>query len=236
VSALKSIPTPEAGSEVKSTAEVGASAAEVAREVRRQRARRLVRRLTLWVALPTLLSCVYYYVLARDQYVSFATLIVRGEGAPGSAVMLREYLQSRDLLAVLEQREHFSQHYIEHGDPAFGLSARAGSETRYESFRRAVSVRHDPSSGVVQLAVKAFSPRAAHGFARVMVEEGGRFMWSLDGQPGSARISEIARPSQPSESSYPHRGYGVLTALCVSLALFVIGSLLIMAVREHAQF
>lgn len=235
MSALKSIPVAEPTTQVKSAEDTVASAAEVAREVRRQRARRLLRRLALWVLLPTLLSCVYFLALARDQYQSFATLMVRG-GDASSAVMLKEYMQSRDVLAALEQREQFSEHYMKHGDAMFGLRDGAGSESRYDSFRRAVSVRHDPASGVMTLSVRAFSAQAAHDFARVIVQEGGKFLWSLEGQPGTVRVIEIARPSRPTESSYPHRGYGVVTAFFVSLALFVIGSLLIMAVREHAQF
>jgi capsule polysaccharide export protein KpsE/RkpR len=46
----------------------------------------------------------------------------------------------------------------------------------------------------------------------------------------------VAAPSLPNEPSYPRRLYGVATVLFVSLLLFGIGSLLIAAVREHAQF
>jgi capsular polysaccharide transport system permease protein len=189
-----------------------------------------------WVVVPTLLAALYLFAVARDQYQSVATLVVHGSAANTSAVMLREYLQSRDILARLEQRKKFSQHYAEHGDLVFGLADDAGSETRYAAFRRVVSVRHDASSGVVTLVVRAFSPVAAHDFAQAVVDEGERFMESVAGESGSTQLSQIARPSLANESNYPQRAYGVLTAFFVSLALFVIGSLLIMAVREHAQF
>jgi len=46
----------------------------------------------------------------------------------------------------------------------------------------------------------------------------------------------ISKPSTPTEAAYPRRLYGVMTVLFVSLGLFGVGSLLISAVREHAQF
>ncbi len=46
----------------------------------------------------------------------------------------------------------------------------------------------------------------------------------------------ISKPSTPTEPAYPRRLYGVMTVLFVSLGLFGVGSLLISAVREHAQF
>jgi capsular polysaccharide transport system permease protein len=234
LSALKSIPAPEPISEAKRAEEPVLSAADIAREVRRRRAGKLLRMVIGWVVVPTLLSAIYLYTVARDQYQSVATLIVHGNGASG--VMVREYMLSRDMLAKLEQRTHFSEHYAQHGDPLFGLSTEAGSETRYGAFRSSVVVRHDPSSGVITLVVRAFSPSVAHAFAKTMVDEATKFMGSLSGDAGAAQLTQVARPSQANESDYPRRGYGVLTAFFVSFALFVIGSLLIMAVREHAQF
>jgi capsule polysaccharide export protein KpsE/RkpR len=237
LSALKSIQATESVSEPKPpAAPASASAADVAREVRRQRARRLLRQLALWVLAPTVASAIYFYGIARDQYESVTSFLVHGNSARTSLVMLGEFLQSRDALNALEQRTDFSGHYAEHGDLLFGLEQEAGSETRYKAFRRVVNVRHDAGSGMFSVRVRAFSPQAARTFAQAVVDEGRRFLTDLGGDAQSTKITQVTRPSTADESTYPRRGYGVLTTFFVSLALFVIGSLLIMAVREHAQF
>lgn len=235
MSALKSIPTGELAPDPKPPEGTPPSAAEVAREVRRRRARRLARMLALWVVLPTVLSALYFFAIAREEYQSVTTQAVRGGGNQIGAMLL-EYLQSRDMLAQLEQRTHFSEHYVANGDPIFGLSADAGSETRYRAFRHVVSAGYDNASGVVTIVVRAYSGRAAQEHARALVQQSQLFLDSLGESADHARLTQIAPPSLANEASYPRRGYGVLTAFFVSLAVFVIGSLLIMAVREHAQF
>lgn len=46
----------------------------------------------------------------------------------------------------------------------------------------------------------------------------------------------VSTPSSPTEAVYPRRAYGVASVLFISLLLFGIASLMIAAVREHAQF
>lgn len=211
------------------------SAAEIAERARRQRARNLVRRLGMWVAAPTLLAAIYLCFIARNQYESVSTLVVRsGNGA--HIVMLQEFMTSRDMLTKLESTQHFADHFKKKGDIVFGMSRLGGSETRYKLFRRFTTVSHDTTTGVVTVTARAFDAKLAHDAVQLMVDEGNAFLTTLDPAQQLSPVVVIAKPSQPNESSYPRRAYGVLTAFFVSLAVFVIGALLIAAVREHAQF
>jgi capsular polysaccharide transport system permease protein len=58
----------------------------------------------------------------------------------------------------------------------------------------------------------------------------------LHNPPVSDALVVVSRPSLPREATYPRRVYGVASVLFISLLLFGIASLMIAAVREHAQF
>jgi capsule polysaccharide export protein KpsE/RkpR len=213
------------------------SAAEIARQVRRERARRLARNLTLWVGLPTLLAVVYYGFIAKPQYESVTTLVVRGSESDAAlfATAFREYGLSQDMLTELDGAVQLSKHYQNSGDFLSGLPRGAGSETRYAFFRKQVDARYDAHSRVLSLHARAFSGKQAQALGQAIVERATRFVSELDAT-AVAPFIVAQKPSLPSEAKLPRRMYGIITVLLASLALFAIGSLLIAAVREHAQF
>lgn len=207
------------------------SAVEIARAARARRARRLVRNLAIWVGLPTLLGILYFGVLAVDQYESFSVLSVPADKSP----MLREYVLSRDMLSKLEQGAQFSQKFAGGGlDPFEELGRGAGTEQRYHFFLRKVEVQVE-EAGIFRLKVRALSGADAAQFAQLMVAEVGTFLASHSADPAT-RLVVVSAPSRPNEPTYPHRLYGTITVALVSAALYAIGSLLMAAAREHAQF
>jgi capsule polysaccharide export protein KpsE/RkpR len=207
------------------------SAVEIARAARARRARRLVRNLALWVGLPTLLGILYFGVLAIDQYESFSVLSVPADKSP----MLREYVLSRDMLGKLEQGAQFSQKFAGRGGDLFEeLGRGAGTERRYRFFLHKVEVQVE-EAGIFRLKVRALSGADAAQFAQLMVAELGTFLASHSADP-AAKLVVVSAPSRPNEPTYPHRLYGVITVALVSAALYAIGSLLVAAAREHAQF
>lgn len=48
-------------------------------------------------------------------------------------------------------------------------------------------------------------------------------------------IAQVATPSLPDQSTYPHRARSIITAFCLSFLLLGCGSLISAAVREHAR-
>ncbi len=213
------------------------SAAQIARQVRHERARSLALALVLWVGIPTILSVVYYGFVARQQYESVSTLVLRGAEADAAmhATTFTEYALSREMLAQLDNDLGFSAHYRDGGDPFSRLSPKAGSETRYEFFRQKVDARYDSASHVLTLRVRSFSGKSAQEFCAAILERASHFVASVDDATQQALIV-VAKPSAPSEAKYPRRAYEIVTVFLASLAIFSIGSLLIAAVREHAQF
>lgn len=224
-------PAPANTSEVASVPVPVLSAVEIARAARARRARRMVRNLVLWVGVPTFLGILYFGALAVDQYESFSVLSVPVAQAP----MLREYVLSRDMLGKLEQGAQFSSKYAGYGsDPFEELSSGAGSEKRHRFFLRKVDVSIE-EAGIFRLRVRALSAKDAAAFTQIMVSELSTFLAAHSGEP-AAKLVIVSAPSVPSESTYPHRWYGVLTVVLVSAALYAIGALLVAAAREHAQF
>lgn len=203
-------------------------AAAVARAARKRRVRRILSTMALWVGIPSLLGTLYFVAIADDQYESFATFMVPAH----RMVMLTEYLRSRDLLAQLEA-ENFSEHYTRTGDPFLALMPDAGSERRYHSFQRVVEIR-SAAGGIVRLRVRAYSAKDAQQFSTEIIRLGRAFL-AAHSDDGRDHLLVISKPSLASESTYPHRAYGVLATFLVSLALFAVGSLLVAAAREHAQ-
>jgi capsular polysaccharide transport system permease protein len=191
----------------------------------------------LWVALPTLLGALYYGLIAAKQYESVATVVINSETDKPqvAATLMREHLISRDMQRVLEKREHMGAHYQQGGDFISRLSPHARSETRYSFFRDHVDVRYDAQTRVLSLTVRAFSGEAARRFARLMLEDSQEFVMATT-HSKTPPFFVVAKPSAPDEATYPRRGYAIVTVFFASLALFAIGSLLIAAVREHAQF
>jgi capsule polysaccharide export protein KpsE/RkpR len=205
-------------------------AVEVARAARKRRAQRIASAMALWVGVPTLLGLLYFVGVAADQYESFSTFMVP---TPRS-VMLVEYLRSRDLMGQLDKKVRFSAHYKDADDPFSVLAPDAGSEQRYASFQRRVEVRAG-EAGVIRLKVRAYSAQHAQRFAAEIIARGREFS-AAHSEDGKDHLLVISSPSLASESTYPRRAYGVLATFLVSLALYAIGSLLIAAAREHAQF
>jgi hypothetical protein len=215
----------------------GPSAAEVARLVRRERARRLFRALLIWVALPTVLGIVYYGFVAATQYESVATLVINGEQPRPemAATLLREHVLSRDMLRTLEEQERFAEHYQKGGDFLSRLARDARSETRYAHFLKNVDARYEPQSHVFSVRVRAYSGQAAQRFVQGILREGEAFVLRSTGTDAEP-FYVVAAPSLADEATYPRRVYSILTVFFAALALFAIGSLLVAAVREHAQF
>lgn len=206
------------------------SAVEIARAARARKARQLLRNLLIWVGVPSVLGVLYFGLIAVDQYESFSVLSV----PPGQGVMLREYVLSRDMLQKLEQGAQFSQRYTGISDPVESLPAGAGSERRYRFFLRKVDVGIE-DAGIFRLKVRAATSADAARFAQLMVSELGSFIAAHHADPATHMVV-VSAPSTPSEPTYPQRLYGMVTVLLVSAALYAIGSLLIAAAREHAQF
>lgn len=160
----------------------------VARELRKARGKRLMARLGVFVALPTLLSAVYYGIVASDQYESYAmftihsaemrptgvgleSLLSVATGGTGRDVLaVRDYVLSRDMLARLDKEHGFVEHYKAPSvDWLSRLSASASFEDAYDYFDQKVHADYDTTSGTLTLRVRAFSAFKASELSKAVL-------------------------------------------------------------------
>lgn len=155
--------------------------------LRKARSRRLVTRFLMFVVLPTLLSGVYFGLIASPQYESFAQFSVQSserptggvEGllsglAPGGAgydaLAVRDFVLSRDMLSRLDKHSKFIAHYKDPQHDFFSrLRSVASFEESYEYFKNHVHADYDQASASITLHVRAFNAERARSFAETVV-------------------------------------------------------------------
>lgn len=182
----------------------------VARPARpRARHRGLVAGFVLMVLLPFGLVTAYLFVVARDQYASVAGFIVRTEesgsaadllgglamfapsGAGSNGSVLHAFMQSPQIVARIDARLDLFGHYSADWltDPVYSLWPQATIEDAVAFWRRMVRVSFDPSTGLMDIRVRARSPDMAQAIAAAIVEESERMINALNAQ---ARRDTIA--------------------------------------------
>lgn len=138
-----------------------------------------------FVVVPTLLAVIYYSFFATGMYLSEARFSVRGpEGGPGGselmillgqnsggvvadAYVIRDYIHSLDMLVKLDERLQLREHYSDrNADILSRLAQDASVEEFTEYYRKVVEINFDPSSSIMTLRVRAYTP----DMARLMVE------------------------------------------------------------------
>src|SRR5262245_57107217 len=141
---------------------------------------------------------VYWSLLAARRYVSEAHIVVESLQAPAltlptdvsallsgatpskDILLLRDYLQSVDMLAKLDAKLDLRAHYSSSYDVFSRLLYRGVPlEWFVRHYRSRVSVEYDDYSGVLVIQAQAYTPAMAHAIGALMVEEGERFMNEL---------------------------------------------------------
>ena len=147
--------------------------------------------LTVVIA-PTLISVVYYGLIASDVYVSESRFVVRSPdkaASTGLGVLLKstgfsnggdeifaaqDYLKSRDALGALNQNGAFASAYasrtISIVDRFNPLGIDESFENLYQYYRDKVIIEHDAVSSISTLRVRAFTPQDAKRFNRQLLE------------------------------------------------------------------
>jgi len=156
----------------------------------RKRHYRLAFSFILLVLLPTIGAGYYLYTMAKDQFVSEVGFTVRREEAPlvsnllttlgnvsssssSDSDILFEYVRSQELVRRVDEeidlRSLYGAAYDE--DPLFGLDPDATIEELVDYWQRVVRVSYAPSTGLLELEVRAFDPQTATRVARLVFSE-----------------------------------------------------------------
>lgn len=157
-----------------------------------------------YLIVPNVLSIFYFGYLASDQYQTEARFTVRSStpaigkdqmakvtGIPKAKIvqdtqMVTNYIMSRDMLELLEEEVGLQAIY---SDPAIDIWARlpedATIEDRLDYWEDMVSTSINPSSGIVTVKVKAFTPETSYQIlnkvistSETMVNRANDRMWS----------------------------------------------------------
>ncbi|MDN7970525.1 ABC transporter permease [Burkholderia multivorans] len=159
----------------------------------------------LWgmVIIPAILATAYFGVLAEDRYVSSTEVVVHkvssesggsgGAQMQGLAVLMggvgitdstsaetlyvREFVVSQDMLNILQEKLHWSQHYAgRFRDMWYYLPTNASKEVLLKYYQRMVKAQFDMTTGLLTIEVQSFDREFADKTLSVIISESDRFV------------------------------------------------------------
>lgn len=148
------------------------------------------------ILLPFACAAIYYFGFAADRYVSESIITVRQANSdqtsiPGMALLLgvvnppsrddslylRQYIHSRDLLRILDERLHLRNHFSSQKvDPLFRLNDRASQEDFFDYYQNRVEILFDDTSYLLTVRTQAFDADFSQLINKTILEECERFV------------------------------------------------------------
>ncbi len=174
------------------------------------------------VGLPTLLSAVYFFGIASDQYLSEVRFLVRapaktqlgGLGAllgsssvPGieDTYAVSDYIMSRDAVSKLDASIDLRALLgRSEGDPlsrfpgVLGLG-RGDFEALYKAYQRFVWVDIDSQSGIATLDVRAYRPEDAQKIARTLMASSEQLVNALNDRAHNDAVATFQREADTAQ-------------------------------------
>ena len=141
------------------------------------------------VVLPTVLSGLYLYRIAADQFHSNAAFSVRsedfqnpldalgaftqvGSSSASDSVILYDYIRSQPLMEKIDQTLDLRSIYNRHpSDFVFSLGSDASTEDMLDYWNWMVRVAIDTNGGVMDIEVRTFDSESAQAVAQEIISE-----------------------------------------------------------------
>lgn len=159
----------------------------------------------LWqviIAAPMLLLLIYLLIFSQPRFVSESKVAVKrpadidstslnvglllGSSTSSSAedsLYLKEYINSPDMMHILDKQLNFHQAFGESGlDLFYRLSANATNERLLDYYRQRISASYDEKNGLLTIQTQGFTPEFALQFNRAVLKESERFINELSHQ------------------------------------------------------
>lgn len=176
----------------------------------------------VYVATVALLAGIYYGFIATPLYVSEARFAIRSQevaaptgllaGLVGSNTGLSDisaasdYIQSQDMLAILEQKHHLRELYSQPRiDPFNWMDRNASAESFRHFYNRKVVVKLDREASTVIVEVKSFTPDSAQAIARSVLDLSESFTNDLTQRMRAETLSsaqtELATATEEAEAA-----------------------------------
>lgn len=178
------------------------------------------------IIIPFLLAAIYLFVFAANRYVSSSQVVVRQQesgqqaGMPGLAMLvgavdpvsredtlyLKEYIVSHDMLAVLESKLNWTEHYSgKWNDPLFYLSSSASSEEKLAFYQRMVTTNYDETTGLLQIDVQAFTSDYAKAVLKEILVQSEVFVNEITRSMADEQLSFARRELMASAERYENK-------------------------------
>lgn len=150
----------------------------------------------LFVVLPTIISLIYFGLIASNQYMSQSTFVVRsaknqnsvdnglgvlfqGLGVSRSqddAYAVQSYIGSRSALNAISQSVPVRSYYEKHGDlwsrfNGFRLPFWNSEEAFYQYYSKQMDITLDPVSGISTLSVWSFKPEQSQQINQALLDK-----------------------------------------------------------------
>lgn len=144
------------------------------------------------VVMPTILSVIYFGLIASDIYISESRFVVKAPDKPTAAglglvlkgigfsssgdelLSTQEYVMSRDALAALNKNKAFEKAYSRPEISIFNRFDPIGTSRTFEDLFRfyssKVDIDQDSKSGVAVLTVRAYTPQDAVAFNKQLLD------------------------------------------------------------------
>ncbi|ELN2570769.1 capsule biosynthesis protein [Campylobacter coli] len=150
---------------------------------------------------------VYYILIAADRYVSTITMSVKSTtgSAQTSGVLslltatsntnedikfLQGYIESLDMLKILDEKIHLKQLYDEqYIDLFYSLSSSSSIESYLKYYQSRVKVHVDDKTGLLNVEVEGFTPESAHLIAKTIMQESEKFINEISHKAAREQMS-----------------------------------------------
>jgi capsular polysaccharide transport system permease protein len=166
------------------------------------------------VVLPVLLSAIYYFAIASDEYVSESRFVVKAPNQRGAQVssfanliqttglsggqeqsnQVIDYVRSRSALAVLAKEPRVRDIYGDNDVDAMSRFPRFWESDSYEElfdyYRTKVDIARDADTGLVVLRTRAFDPLAAAAINEKLLRQSEALVNALNENARTKAIEE----------------------------------------------
>ena len=154
-------------------------------------------------------ALLYWTLLASDRYVSSSHIVLQspeinptglnissllsGTQGSGDLLLLKDHLQSVDMLQKLQQKLNIRQHYAS-GD--IDWLSRLGDEHTeleklYRYMQKHIDIVFDDYAAVLRIRVQAYSPQMAQAIAQTLLDEGEKHMNDMGQRLAAEQVAFI---------------------------------------------
>lgn len=174
--------------------------------------------LTLFVGLPTVLSAVYFLLLASPRYESEVQFVVRraDQASPGAlglalsgvglsatptdAFMVHEFIKSRTAVSFLQSRHNLTQVFSPTRADPFSRAQKPWTsdtqESLYKGIEKFLTVGYNSTTGISTIRVQAFSAEDARAVAESLLTGGESVVNGINARSSQAAVAEAEQTAR----------------------------------------